>query len=154
MFPRTLRMVLVGHLLSHLTLQPTNPIKRASCAETSLGFQYYSSTITTWGNLLLTLVRICLHSMRLRCRQACNNAHAKLMSRLKRHEAGNGALTPQTSLSPGTELIRSYQGQTYTVLVRGAGFEWNGSCYGSLSEIATLITGSRRSGPKFFGLKP
>ena len=43
MFPRTLRMVLVGHLLSHLTLQPTNPIKRASCAETSLGFQYYSS---------------------------------------------------------------------------------------------------------------
>ena len=86
--------------------------------------------------------------------QTCNNAHAKLMSRLKRHEAGNDALTPHPSLSPGTELIRSYQGQTYIVLVRGAGFEWNGTCYGSLSEIATLITGSRRSGPKFFGLKP
>ena len=86
--------------------------------------------------------------------QACNNAYAKLMSRLKRHEAGNGALATHTSLSSGTELIRSYQGQTYTVLVRGTGFEWNGSCYGSLSEIATLITGSRRSGPKFFGLKP
>ena len=86
--------------------------------------------------------------------QACNKAHAKLISRLKRHEAGNGALATQTSLSPGTELIRSYQGQTYTVLVRGTGFEWNGTCYGSLSEIATLITGSRRSGPKFFGLKP
>jgi hypothetical protein len=82
--------------------------------------------------------------------QACNKAHAKLMSRLKRHEAGSDAI----GLSPGTELIRSYQGQTYTVLVRGAGFEWNGTCYGSLSEIATLITGSRRSGPKFFGLKP
>ena len=86
--------------------------------------------------------------------QACNNAHAKLISRLKRHEAGNGALAPQTALSPGTELVRSYRGQTYTVLVRDNGFEWNGSCYGSLSEIATLITGSRRSGPKFFGLKP
>jgi hypothetical protein len=86
--------------------------------------------------------------------QACNKAHAKLISRLKRHEAGNGALTPQTSLSPGTELIRSYRGQTYTVLVREDGFEWNGTRYGSLSEIATLITGSRRSGPKFFGLKP
>ena len=86
--------------------------------------------------------------------QACNKAHAKLMSRLKRHEAGSDAIASQTGLSPGTELKRSYQGQTYTVLVRGAGFEWNGICYGSLSEIATLITGSRRSGPKFFGLKP
>ena len=86
--------------------------------------------------------------------QACNKAHAKLMSRLKRHEAGNGALTPHTSLSLGTELIRSYRGQTYTLLVREDGFEWNGTRYGSLSEIATLITGSRRSGPKFFGLKP
>ena len=86
--------------------------------------------------------------------QACNKTHAKLMSRLKRHEAGNDALATHSGLSPGTELIRSYQGQTYTVLVRGTGFEWNGTCYGSLSEIATLITGSRRSGPKFFGIKP
>ena len=86
--------------------------------------------------------------------QACNKAHAKLISRLKRHETGNDALAAHTSLSPGTELMRSHQGQTYTVVVRGAGFEWNGTCYGSLSEIATLITGSRRSGPKFFGLKP
>ena len=86
--------------------------------------------------------------------QACNKAHAKLMSCLKRHESGNNALAPHTGLSPGTELIRSYRGQTYTVLVRGTGFEWNGTCYGSLSEIATAITGSRRSGPKFFGIKP
>ena len=84
--------------------------------------------------------------------QAYNKAHAKLVSRLKRHEAGDNALAPLTGLSTGTELIRSYRGQTYTVLVRGAGFEWNGTCYASLSEIATLITGSRRSGPKFFGL--
>ena len=84
--------------------------------------------------------------------QACNNAHAKLMSRLKRHEVGNGALAPYTGLSPGTELMRHYRGQTYTVLVREDGFEWNGTRYGSLSEIATHITGSRRSGPKFFGL--
>ena len=102
------------------------------------------------------VLRTCLHVQLERQGniQACNKAHAKLMSRLKRHKAGNGALTPQTSLSLGTELMRSYQGQTYTVLVREDGFEWNGTCYGSLSEIATLITGSRRSGPKFFGLKP
>ena len=85
--------------------------------------------------------------------QVCNKAHAKLMSRLKRHEAGNDAIATQTGLSPGTELMRSYRGQTYTVMVQDRGFEWHGAYYGSLSEIATLITGSRRSGPKFFGLK-
>ncbi len=85
--------------------------------------------------------------------QACNKAHAKLISRLKRHEAGNGALAPLTGLSPGTELIRSYRGQTYTVTVQDTGFEWNGAHYGSLSELATRMTGTRRSGPKFFGFK-
>jgi hypothetical protein len=86
--------------------------------------------------------------------KACNKAHAKLMSRLKRMLQAMGRWRPHPGLSPGTELMRSYQGQTYTVLVCGTEFEWNGTCYGSLSEIATLITGSRRSGPKFFGLKP
>jgi hypothetical protein len=102
------------------------------------------------------VLRTCLHVQLERQGniQACNKAHAKLISRLKRHEAGNDAIANHTGLSPGTELMRSYQGQTYTVLVRGTGFEWNGSCYASLSEIATTITGSRRSGPKFFGLKP
>ena len=102
------------------------------------------------------VLRTCLHVHleRQGNTQDCNKAHAKLISRLKRHEAGNGALAPDTSLSPGTELIRSYRGQTYIVQVRNKGFEWNRTCYGSLSEIATDITGSRRSGPKFFGLKP
>jgi hypothetical protein len=100
------------------------------------------------------LLRICLqvYLKRQGNIQACNKAHAKLVSRLKRHEAGNGALAPHKNLSSGTELIRSYRGQTYIVQVRNKGFEWNGTCYGSLSEIATHITGSRRSGPKFFGL--
>ena len=102
------------------------------------------------------VLRICLqvHLERQGNTQACNRAHAKLMSRLKSSAAGNGALAPETSLSPDTELIRSYRGNTYIVKVRSKGFEWNGACYGSLSKIATEITGSRRSGPKFFGLKP
>ena len=85
--------------------------------------------------------------------QDYNKAHAKLMSRLKRHEVGDDLLSTHSVLSPGTELVRSYQGQTYTVTVRDTGFEWNGTCYNSLSELATRITGARRSGPKFFGLK-
>ena len=100
------------------------------------------------------VLRTCLltHSQRSGHAQACNKAEAKLMSRLKRHEAGDARLSSQTTLSAGTELMRSYRGQTYTVLVREDGFECNGTRYGSLSEIATHITGSRKSGPKFFGL--
>lgn len=100
------------------------------------------------------VLRTCLltHSQRSGHVQACNQAEAKLLSRLKRHEAGDARLSGQAALSASTELMRSYRGQTYTVLVREEGFEWNGACYGSLSEIATHITGSRRSGPKFFGL--
>ena len=100
------------------------------------------------------VLRTCLltHSQRSGHAQACNKAEAKLLSRLKRHEAGDARLSSQTTLSAGTELTRHYRGQAYRVLVREAGFEWNGACYGSLSEIATHITGSRRSGPKFFGL--
>ena len=85
--------------------------------------------------------------------QDYNKAHAKLMSRLKRHEVGDGPLSTHSVLSPGTELIRSYRGQTYTVTVLDIGFEWNGAHYGSLSELATRITGTRKSGPRFFGLK-
>ena len=85
--------------------------------------------------------------------QDYNKAHAKLMSRLKRHEVGDGPLSTNIGLSAGTELIRSYRGQTYTVTVQDTGFEWNGAHYGSLSELATRITGTRRSGPRFFGLK-
>ena len=85
--------------------------------------------------------------------QDYNKAHAKLMSRLKRHEVGGDPLSTHSVLSPGTELKRSYRGQTYTVTVQDTGFEWNGTCYSSLSELATRITGTRRSGPKFFGLK-
>ena len=85
--------------------------------------------------------------------QDYNKAHAKLMSRLKRHEVGDDLLSTHSVLSPGTELVRSYRGQTYTVTVRDTGFEWNGAHYGSLSELANRITGTRRSGPRFFGLK-
>ena len=100
------------------------------------------------------ILRTCLatQSQRQGHVQAINKVEAKLMSRLKHHDAGEAHLGRKTALSAGTELIRHYRGQTYTVLVREDEFEWNGTRYGSLSEIATHITGSRRSGPKFFGL--
>jgi hypothetical protein len=54
---------------------------------------------------------------------------------------------------PGTRLIRQWQDQTHVVTVREDGYEYQGSHYQSLSHVARLITGTRWSGPLFFGLK-
>jgi hypothetical protein len=59
----------------------------------------------------------------------------------------------QRQIKPGTRLIRQWEGQTHHVTVSEAGFEYNGERYKSLSAIARLITGTRWSGPLFFGLK-
>jgi hypothetical protein len=56
-------------------------------------------------------------------------------------------------IKPGTRLIRQWDGQTHQVTVAEEGFEYKGERYKSLSEIARLITGTRWSGPLFFGLK-
>lgn len=56
-------------------------------------------------------------------------------------------------LGSGALLIREWQGVRHEVRVTGDGFEHQGSCYKSLSEVARAITGSRWNGPLFFGLR-
>jgi hypothetical protein len=58
-----------------------------------------------------------------------------------------------TSMKPGTRLLREWHGVTYEVIIREDGVQCNGKCYCSLSEVARAITGTRWSGPLFFGLK-
>ena len=66
---------------------------------------------------------------------------------LKRQKAG---ATP----IPGTELIRIYAGVEHRVRVLPDDeFEYAGKRYPSLSMIARAITGTRWSGPAFFGLR-
>jgi DUF2924 family protein len=56
-------------------------------------------------------------------------------------------------LSPGTILIREWNGQTHRVMVVDRGFAWEGATYDSLSKIAHAITGAKWNGPRFFGLQ-
>jgi len=55
--------------------------------------------------------------------------------------------------APGTLLIREWRGRTHQVTVHDDGVVYRGKRYGSLSEVARLITGTRWSGPLFFGLR-
>ena len=56
-------------------------------------------------------------------------------------------------LKPGTSLTRLWKGVRFEVRVTDAGYQFQGEEYGNLSEVAREITGTRWSGPRFFGLK-
>lgn len=53
----------------------------------------------------------------------------------------------------GTRLIRAWKGKTHEVRLTLTGYEYEGKVFQSLSPIACLITGTRWSGPAFFGTR-
>lgn len=53
----------------------------------------------------------------------------------------------------GTRFVRKWNGKTIAVTKTEQGFDWNGSTYRSLSQIARKVTGAHWSGPRFFGVK-
>lgn len=61
--------------------------------------------------------------------------------------------TQTLNLAVGSRLVRVWQGNTHQVTVLDKGFEYSGQRWLSLSAIARAITGTRWSGPVFFGIK-
>lgn len=53
----------------------------------------------------------------------------------------------------GTRIVRQWRGQTLELTAVDGGWLYRGVTYKSLSEIARQITGTRWSGPLFFGLR-
>ncbi len=52
----------------------------------------------------------------------------------------------------GSVITRVYRGRELRLVVREDGFELDGQAFGSLSEAARHVTGSRWNGPLFWGL--
>jgi DUF2924 family protein len=67
----------------------------------------------------------------------------------------DGAYEPKVrrDLSPGVVLTREWKGVIHKVTATRDGFQHQGRQYRSLSDIARTITGTRWSGPRFFGLE-
>ena len=59
---------------------------------------------------------------------------------------------PRKGPAPGTRLVREWHGKNHTVHVTDNGFFYRDRTYGSLSEVARVITGAHWSGRRFFGL--
>jgi hypothetical protein len=55
--------------------------------------------------------------------------------------------------TPGMILLRAWHGVNHRVTVLDGGVEYREQRYRSISQVARVITGSRWSGPLFFGLR-
>jgi hypothetical protein len=82
------------------------------------------------------------------------SARRQLMRIARNAAGGRQAHYPSLSPKPGTVLVRDWGGVTHQVKVLEDGILFRSKRYKSLSEVARVITGSRWSGPLFFGLKP
>jgi hypothetical protein len=69
------------------------------------------------------------------------------------HQYANAG-TAKPRYKQGTRIVREWKGKVYEVAVTPEGYEYRGETYKSLSPIANRITGTRWSGPAFFGTKP
>ncbi len=81
-------------------------------------------------------------------------AAARELGQLAKRIARGDTPLPSTAirLKPGTRLLKTWRGKTYSVLVGDNGFIFDDRLFPSLSPIAEEITGTHRSGPRFFGL--
>ena len=80
----------------------------------------------------------------------------RLLERIAEDAAARrqSAPTPEKiRVNAGTVLIREWHGTKHQVTVLNDGFLFRTKRFRSLSQIARTITGSRWSGPLFFGLK-
>lgn len=66
--------------------------------------------------------------------------------------AGRAPAMARPSIKPGTRLLREWQGQVHEAIIEDNGVRYAGNVWPSLSAVAREITGSRWSGPRFFGL--
>jgi Protein of unknown function (DUF2924) len=79
---------------------------------------------------------------------------SRLLAKAVEESATGSSNKPRARMAQsGTILIREWQGITHRVTMLDDGVSFNGKRYRSLSEVAREITGSRWSGPRFFGLR-
>ena len=98
------------------------------------------------------LLRALAHHVQEQAEGGLSKAALKRLATLA-DQKGNGRPLPAPRLKPGTRLVREWRGEVHQVTVLDDGFDYRGKCYGSLSHVARTITGTRWSGPAFFGLR-
>ncbi len=100
------------------------------------------------------LIRSLTHRLQEQESGGLSGGHKKLLdSMIGKFGSNPDSLKLELQIKIGTRLRRLWQGKVYEVTTVQDGFIYDGTKYGSLSEIARLITKTRWNGRVFFGLK-
>jgi hypothetical protein len=100
------------------------------------------------------LTRAIAYRLQERAHGVLKPSTCRLLAHAAEENATGSSERPQTRMAQsGTILIREWQGIAHRVTMLDHGVSFNGKRYRSLSEVAREITGSRWSGPRFFGLR-
>jgi hypothetical protein len=101
-----------------------------------------------------TLIPILAYRIQERAFGGLKESTARRLRELVNEHVG-GAKPVPAGLRPkiGARYVREYQGKVHQVTVLESGYEYDDETYRSLTEIAKVITGTKWSGPAFFGLK-
>jgi hypothetical protein len=81
------------------------------------------------------------------------DAKTRLKKLAKAFGRNRGPYPSSLTLKAGSILTREWGGAIHKIQVLRDGFEYEGARFNSLSKVAREITGTRWSGPLFFGLK-
>src|SRR5260370_41091948 len=101
------------------------------------------------------LRRSIAHRIQERAYGGLPKATQRLLDQLVKAAAAkpNGRLELPRRIKPGSELVRTWNGRTYRIMVMADGFAHDGKTFSSLSEIASDITGTNCNAPRLFGLR-
>jgi hypothetical protein len=100
------------------------------------------------------LIRVIAYRLQERAYGGLKPATCRALTRAVEETKTDSSRRPQARRAQsGTILIRAWQGTAYRVTMLDEGVSFRGRRYRSLSEVAREITGSRWSGPRFFGLR-
>lgn len=86
-------------------------------------------------------------------RQWTISAQPRAQIRRQLRKAAKDGESAKPAAREGTRLVRTWHGQEHVVDVVEDGYLWRGRHWTSLSAIAREITGTKWSGPRFFGVR-
>ncbi|TPG07504.1 DUF2924 domain-containing protein [Sphingomonas oligophenolica] len=121
----------------------------ATLSSTALKTRWCDLTGTPLPRISPAMLRLALAwEIQARCLGGLSRETSRTLDQLA------AAKTRTSAAVPGMRLVREWADKVHAVMVGDDGvIRWDDRDWGSLSEVARAITGTRWSGPAFFGLK-
>ena len=121
----------------------------ATCSSAELKEEWHRLTASPVPRISASLLRLAVaYEIQVRASGGLSRETTRKLDQLA------SARTRTSSVAPGMRLVREWGGKAHVVTIgEDKVIRWNEREWRSLSEVARAITGTRWSGPAFFGLK-